>query len=100
MAHLLDGSGFETPTDNVKSKATWTLILINSAPGLLSNVILDQRNFFQSCDTCILCASLRSISVCNCRCTNFLKNLCSCDCDSGMQPFLESLSHVDDASLV
>ena len=71
MVHLLDGSGFETPTDNVKSKATWTLILINSAAELLSNVILDQRNVFQSCDTCILCVSLRSISVCICLCRTF-----------------------------
>ena len=30
--------------------------------------------FFQSCDTCTLCASLRSISVCTCRCTDCVKS--------------------------
>ena len=46
VAQLLAGSGFEIPTHHVESEDTWAFILINSAAGLLSNVILDQRNVF------------------------------------------------------
>ena len=35
--------------------------------------ILDQRNVFQSCNSCMLYASLRSISVFTCRCTDCIK---------------------------
>ena len=74
VAQLLDGSGFETPTHDEESENTWTFILIIFAAGSHSNEILDQRNMFQSCNTCTLCASLRSISVFTCRCTDCIKS--------------------------
>ena len=40
----------------------------------LSNVILDQWNIFRSCNACLLYASMRSISVCTCRCTDCVKS--------------------------
>ena len=54
------------PTHNVESENTWTFSLINSAPELFSNVILDQRNINSP------------ISARTCRCTDFVvkKKLC------------------------
>ena len=43
------------------------------AAGRLNNEIRDQRTVFQSCDTCILYASVREITVCTCRCTDCSK---------------------------
>ena len=63
VAQMLDGSGFETPTHNVESENAWTLHPDQVfAAGSLSNVILDQRNVFQSGKVFMLYASLRSIS--------------------------------------
>ena len=67
VAHLLRGSGFGTPRHNAESEKTQTFILINRAAGALSHVTVDQRNVFQSCNICMLYASLRSISVFTCR---------------------------------
>ena len=50
VADFLDGSGLETPTRNVEFENTRTFILINFAAGSPSNVILDHRNVFQSCN--------------------------------------------------
>ena len=68
FAQLLDGSGFETSTHNVQSENTW--LLLDS----LNNVILDQRNELQSCNICMLYASLHSISIFTCRCADCIKS--------------------------
>ena len=70
VAQLLDGSGCETPTHNVESQNTCTFSLISFAAGSFSNVLNDQRNVFQSCNTCILYAASRWIKLCTCRCTD------------------------------
>ena len=53
-AQLLDGSGLEPPTHNVESENTRTFNMINDAAGSPSNIILDQRDVFQSCKICIV----------------------------------------------
>ena len=73
LPQLLDGSGFEFPTHNVESENTWTVILINSAAGWLSNVILNQRNVFQSVRYLHM-GCIFALSVYTCRCTDCMKS--------------------------
>ena len=74
IAQFLDGSGCEAATYNVELENTRTFILTNVAAGYRSNVILDHRNGFPSCRICILYASLRSINIFTCCCTDCFKS--------------------------
>ena len=55
---LSDGSGFETPTQNVESENTWIFVLIFFLARKFGNVSREQRNVLHSCSTshmaCIL----------------------------------------------
>ena len=53
---------------SVQSENTWSFTLIRFAAASSSRVIRDQRNVFQSHNTCMVYASLSSVSVCTSRC--------------------------------
>ena len=90
VAQLLDGSGFEIPTHNAESEKHVNFRPDQFCCWITQQRILDQRNVFQSCNSCMLYASLRSDQCSHLSLYGLHQILCSWETSIQRHPF-ESL---------